>query len=211
MADNAVGPKAAVGLIEVVGLLAAVEAADVCLKSANVRLLDCENTSGALLTVKVCGDVGSVKAAVEAGKAAASRVGTVVSTLVLARPAEGIGDMLGLDKYMQSPAQVEESKAGEVAEPVVEQAEAAEVPEPEAAQAGAEQTESEQAESVQTELEESKLEESKAGQENLEDGQQDSSDTSESENSDIENSENIENSETEDSASKPKSNRKKKK
>jgi len=88
----------AIGLIEVVGLLAAVEATDVCLKSANVKLLGCEDASGAMFTVKVSGDVGAVNAAISAAAASAARVGKVVSTLVLPRPATGIYPLLEIDE-----------------------------------------------------------------------------------------------------------------
>ena len=76
------------GLIEVVGLTAAIEAADACLKSANVKLLGVENATGAMLTVKVYGDVGAVRAAVDAGRTRAAQIGRVVSAHVIARPAD---------------------------------------------------------------------------------------------------------------------------
>jgi|GEM_PF-861439 len=84
----------AIGIIEVVGLLAAVEAADTCLKSANVKLVGCENADGAFMSVRVCGDVGAVNAAIGGAAAAAARVGEVVSTLVIPRPATGIEPMI---------------------------------------------------------------------------------------------------------------------
>lgn len=77
----------ALGLIETVGLPTAIEAADAAVKSANVSLLGYEKTRGSgLITVKLRGDVGAVKAAVEAGVAAASRVGKVFSSHVIPRP-----------------------------------------------------------------------------------------------------------------------------
>jgi len=77
----------ALGLIETVGLPPAIEAADAAVKSANVSLLGYEKTrGGGLVTVKLRGDVGAIKAAVEAGGAAASRVGRVYSMHVIARP-----------------------------------------------------------------------------------------------------------------------------
>jgi microcompartment protein CcmL/EutN len=84
----------ALGLIETRGKLAAVEAADVALKSANVALCGVENATGALITVKVIGDVGAVRAAVDAAKAKASLVGEVIATHVLPRPAAGITPMV---------------------------------------------------------------------------------------------------------------------
>lgn len=80
----------ALGFIETIGLVAAVEAADSAVKSANVRLLGYELARGDGMTaVKIEGDVGAVKAAVKAAEAAATKVGRVVSTHVIPRPASG--------------------------------------------------------------------------------------------------------------------------
>lgn len=77
----------AVGLIETIGLAAAIEAADAALKAANVKLLGYENSrGGGMITIKVVGDVGAVKAAVAAGSAAALRVGQVKSCHIIPRP-----------------------------------------------------------------------------------------------------------------------------
>lgn len=77
----------ALGLIEAIGLAAAIEAADAATKAANVTLLGYENSKGGgLITVKLVGDVGAIKAAVAAGTAAATRIGRVASTLVIPRP-----------------------------------------------------------------------------------------------------------------------------
>jgi len=77
----------ALGLIETVGLPPAIEAADAAVKLANVSLSGYEKTrGGGLVTVKLRGDVGAVQAAVEAGVAAASRVGKVFSSHVIPRP-----------------------------------------------------------------------------------------------------------------------------
>jgi Carbon dioxide concentrating mechanism/carboxysome shell protein len=84
----------ALGLIETRGKLAAIEAADVALKSANVALCGVENATGALITVKVVGDVGAVRAAVDAARVRASLLGEVVATQVLPRPATGIMPMV---------------------------------------------------------------------------------------------------------------------
>ena len=75
-------------MIEVYGYLAAVEALDSALKAANVSLTDVVKVRGGLVTVMVEGDVGAVKAAVDASAAAAGRVGTVVSVHVIPRPAK---------------------------------------------------------------------------------------------------------------------------
>jgi len=77
---------AALGLVETKGLIAAIEAADAMVKAANVRLLGTEKTIAALITVKVVGEVGAVKSAVDAGAAAAERVGELVSCHVIPRP-----------------------------------------------------------------------------------------------------------------------------
>ncbi|SOC09378.1 BMC domain-containing protein [Rhodobacter maris] len=79
------------GLIETAGLAAAVTAADAAVKSANVTLVGYELTKGdGMAVVKLRGDVGAVKAAIEAAQAAAGRVGRVVATRVIARPADGL-------------------------------------------------------------------------------------------------------------------------
>ena len=76
----------ALGMIETKGLVAAVEAADAMVKSANVSLMGYEKIGSGLVTVMVRGDVGAVKAAVDAGAAAADKVGQVVSVHVIPRP-----------------------------------------------------------------------------------------------------------------------------
>lgn len=75
----------ALGLVETRGLVAALEAADAMLKAANVICVGKEVTDAALVTIKVVGEVAAVKAAVEAGSAAASRVGELVSTHIIPR------------------------------------------------------------------------------------------------------------------------------
>ena len=79
------------GLIETQGLAGGIEAADAAVKSANVRLIGYELTKGGgWTTVKIEGDVGAVKAATDAGAAAASRVGELVSVHVIPRPHEEV-------------------------------------------------------------------------------------------------------------------------
>lgn len=78
----------ALGLIETKGLVGAIEAADAMVKAANVKLLGTEKTIAALITVKVVGEVGAVKAAVDAGAKAAERVGELISVHVIPRPHE---------------------------------------------------------------------------------------------------------------------------
>jgi len=76
----------ALGMIETKGLVAAIEAADAMVKAANVTLVGKEHVGGGLVTVLVRGDVGAVKAATDAGAAAAERVGELVSIHVIPRP-----------------------------------------------------------------------------------------------------------------------------
>ena len=78
--------KQALGMVETKGLIAAIEAADAMVKAANVTLVGKEKIGSGLVTIMVRGDVGAVKAAVEAGSAAARRVGELVSTHVIPRP-----------------------------------------------------------------------------------------------------------------------------
>ncbi|WP_285889563.1 BMC domain-containing protein [Neobacillus niacini] len=80
----------ALGLIEVIGLVPALEAADACLKAANVQFVGYETVTPGLVTVKIQGDIGAVQAAIAAGKVSAARIGTVVSSLVIPRPAPAL-------------------------------------------------------------------------------------------------------------------------
>ena len=86
--------KQALGMIETKGLVGSVEAADAMVKAANVRLIGKVQVGGGLVTVLVRGDVGAVKAAVDAGAAAASRVGELISTHVIPRPHEDVEKIL---------------------------------------------------------------------------------------------------------------------
>jgi ethanolamine utilization protein EutM len=84
----------ALGLIETRGLVAAIEAADAMVKAANVNLIGKEKVGGGLVTVMVRGDVGAVRAATDAGAAAARRVGELISVHVIARPDDQIEPIL---------------------------------------------------------------------------------------------------------------------
>ncbi len=84
----------ALGLIETKGLVALIEASDAMLKSANVTLIGWQKIGSGLVTALVIGDVAAVKAAVDAGAAAASRVGEVVGVQVIPRPHEDLGSIL---------------------------------------------------------------------------------------------------------------------
>lgn len=76
----------ALGLVETRGLVAAIEAADAMAKAANVILVGKEKVNPALITIKVVGDVAAVKSSVDAGAAAAARIGQLVSTHVIPQP-----------------------------------------------------------------------------------------------------------------------------
>jgi len=86
--------KEALGMIETNGLVGAIEGADAMVKSANVILVGYEKIGSGLVTVMVRGDVGAVKAATDAGAAAASRVGKVTSVHVIARPHSDVENLL---------------------------------------------------------------------------------------------------------------------
>lgn len=76
----------ALGMVETKGLVGAIEAADAMVKAANVKLIGSEYIGGGFVTVMVRGDVGAVKAATDAGAAAAKRIGELVSVHVIPRP-----------------------------------------------------------------------------------------------------------------------------
>ena len=84
----------ALGMIETRGLVAAIEAADAMVKAANVVLVGSEKIGSGLVSVMVRGDVGAVKAAVEAGGAAAARLGEVIATHVIPRPHTDVNKLL---------------------------------------------------------------------------------------------------------------------
>jgi ethanolamine utilization protein EutM len=80
----------AIGLIETKGLVGLVEATDAMAKAANVKILKRVDIGGAFVTTVVQGDVGSVRAAVEAGATAAQQIGELVGSHVIPRPAESL-------------------------------------------------------------------------------------------------------------------------
>ncbi|WP_269843917.1 propanediol utilization microcompartment protein PduA [Latilactobacillus fuchuensis] len=88
----------ALGMIETKGLVAAIEAADSMVKAANVSLEGYEKIGSGLVTVIVRGDVGAVKAAVDAGTASAENVGEVVSSYVIPRPHTDVEKILPNNK-----------------------------------------------------------------------------------------------------------------
>ena len=84
----------ALGMIETKGLIGSIEAADAMVKTANVVLIGCEYIDAGLVTVMVRGDVGAVKAATDAGAAAARRVGELVAAHIIPRPDVGVEEIL---------------------------------------------------------------------------------------------------------------------
>lgn len=86
----------ALGMIETKGLVALIEASDAMLKAANVTLIGWQKIGSGLVTSMAVGDVAAVKAAVDAGAAAASRVGEVVGVQVIPRPHGDLGAVLPL-------------------------------------------------------------------------------------------------------------------
>ena len=86
--------KQALGMVETKGLIGSIEAADAMVKAANVHLIGKEKIGSGLVTVMVRGDVGAVKAAVEAGAAAAKRVGDLYGVHVIARPHDDVEGIL---------------------------------------------------------------------------------------------------------------------
>lgn len=124
----------ALGMIETRGLVASIEAADAMVKAANVTLTCKEHVGGGLVTVMVRGDVGAVKAAVDAGAAAAERVGELVSVHVIPRPHEELEGILTTPAPVtptpKPPKEPEKVQQPPVSEPHASQPEPQ--PEPEA-------------------------------------------------------------------------------
>ena len=88
----------ALGMVETKGLVALVEASDAMLKAANVTMVGWQKIGSGLVTAMVVGDVAAVKAAVDAGAAAAGRIGEVVSVQVIPRPHEDLSGVLAFAK-----------------------------------------------------------------------------------------------------------------
>jgi ethanolamine utilization protein EutM len=98
----------ALGMIETKGLVALIEASDAMMKSANVTLIGWQKIGSGMVTALVVGDVAAVKAAVDAGAAAAGRVGEVIGVQVIPRPHEDLGAILPVagKKQAAQPASV---------------------------------------------------------------------------------------------------------
>ena len=105
----------ALGLIETRGLVAAIEAADAMVKAAKVRFLGRQKVKAGLVAVMVSGDVGAVKAAVDAGTAAGKRVGEVVSSHVIPRPHEDIDSIIPNGREEEKPAKKKQKPASKPA------------------------------------------------------------------------------------------------
>lgn len=86
----------ALGLVETIGLVPALEAADKMLKAANVELISYENIGSTLVTIMIKGDVGAVRAAVEAGAEAAAAIGKLTAHNVMPRPIREVGDIVSV-------------------------------------------------------------------------------------------------------------------
>ncbi|OGU27749.1 MAG: hypothetical protein A2057_00090 [Ignavibacteria bacterium GWA2_35_9] len=116
-------PKA-LGLVETRGLVAAIEAADAMVKAANVTLVGKERTDPALITIKIVGETAAVRSAVDAGSAAAKRVGVLVSTHIIPQPDNQMVTLLPeiKDSSEEKPRKAEKvipEKKGESVAPVV--------------------------------------------------------------------------------------------
>lgn len=101
----------AMGMIETRGLVGAIEAADAMVKAANVRLVSKEYAGSGLVTITVKGDVGAVKSAVDAGAAAAKRVGEVVSVHVIPRPHTEVDKVISGRMVRSGSGQIPRAKA----------------------------------------------------------------------------------------------------
>jgi len=86
----------ALGLVETLGMVPAIEAADAMLKAADVTLISYENVGSTLVTIMIKGDVAAVKASVEAGAAAAAKIGKVTASNVMPRPIRGVGKIVSV-------------------------------------------------------------------------------------------------------------------
>lgn len=96
----------ALGMLETRGFPAVVEAADAMVKAAKVELVSYEKTGGGYVTVSIRGDVAAVKAACDAGKAGASRVGEIVSVHIIARPHVNVDAVLPLGREEEGKAEL---------------------------------------------------------------------------------------------------------
>ncbi len=101
--------KQAVGMIEVLGFGSLIEVADVCLKTANIKLEGYEKTTGGWGCIKITGDVGAVKASVLSGSEKAKAFGHFIGSTVIARPADGIEPIIRPSMAETAKPEIEES------------------------------------------------------------------------------------------------------
>lgn len=94
--------NSALGLIEMVGFVGVTEAADAAVKAAAVELVAVEKIEGGMISIRLCGDVGAVQAAVEAGSQAAQKVGTLVASHVIPNPHEDVVRLFHLKNDQKS-------------------------------------------------------------------------------------------------------------
>lgn len=112
--------KQALGLIETYGYVGAVMAADVCLKAANVSLINCEMTGGGLVSIKICGDVGAVKASIESAEIAVKKMRCLVSAHVIPRPAEELKQIIYMGDQQRANINISEVQIKEVLQETIE-------------------------------------------------------------------------------------------
>lgn len=128
----------ALGLVETRGLVAAIEAADAMVKTSNVRLIGKERTDPAMITIKIIGETAAVRSAVEAGAAAAQKIGQLVSKHVIPRTADGLEEIIfeksiltddeikellgdGFESKVSSPAAIDKTEAEPAASELFEE------------------------------------------------------------------------------------------
>jgi microcompartment protein CcmL/EutN len=113
----------ALGLVETRGLVASIEAADAMLKASNVTLISKEKITAGLVTIAVVGDVAAVKSSVDAGAAAAQRVGELVSVHIIPKPDDQIANILplGKEKKPRKPLPTKSKKVVEKTKEAVEE------------------------------------------------------------------------------------------
>lgn len=127
----------ALGMVETKGLVAAIESADAMLKAANVKLVDRVFVKGGLVTIIIDGDVGAVKAATDAGAAAAQRIGELISVHVIPRPHDEVGKTI---IEPTSKKKVSSDLEEETSEPEPEMKTETEIPEEQDVETGVKET-----------------------------------------------------------------------
>lgn len=111
----------ALGMIETIGLVGAIEATDTALKTADVEIINRHIVKGGIVTIELSGDVGAIKVAVEAGAEAAKRLGVFVSSHVIARPDEMVSRMIEEDSIVNIAEENVQSETEEELTVVIEE------------------------------------------------------------------------------------------